>query len=45
MNLIKKLDNLTEITRNPSTNELNISMETESIIELFWIDAKKMILQ
>jgi signal transduction histidine kinase len=41
MNLIKKLDNLTEITRNPSTNELNISMETESIIELFWIDAKK----
>ena len=41
MNLIKKLDNLTEITRNPSKNELNISMETESIIELFWIDAKK----
>ena len=41
MNLIKKLDNLTEITRTPSTNELNISMETESIIELFWMDAKK----
>ena len=41
MNLIKKLDNLTEIKRTPSTNELNISMETESIIELFWMDAKK----
>ena len=41
MNLIKKLDNLTEIVQNPSRNKLDISMETKSIIELFLMDSKK----